>query len=61
MVRAPNSEAQQARTAASNASAPRTFSSVSFIPAKEADSLSSAVAEERTATGAPSSPPTRSV
>ena len=51
-MRAPNSERQQRRTASITASAPRMFRKVSFIPAKEVAAVSSAVAEERTATGA---------
>ncbi len=58
-MRAPNSEAQQRRTASSVAAAPRTLSIVSFMPAKLADSVSSAVAEERTATAISASPPAR--
>lgn len=46
-----NSEAQQRRMLASTASKPRWFKKVSCWPAKDASSVSSVVAEERTATG----------
>ena len=44
MVRAPNNERQQLRTASMTLSPPRMFRKVSFIPAKEVSAVSSAVA-----------------
>jgi hypothetical protein len=55
-VRAPNSDIEQRLTASITASQPETFRKVSFIPANEAEAVSSAVAEERTATRAPGTP-----
>lgn len=40
------------RTASTTASGPHTFRNVSFMPAKDAASVSSAVPDDRTSTGA---------
>src|SRR5205814_2339859 len=48
---------QQRRTASRTASSPSTFRKVSCCPAKLASARSSAVAEERTATGRPKGTP----
>jgi len=55
-ARSVNSEDQHSRTASSSAFSPTTLSSVSCCPANDASGRSSAVADERTATGG-SSPP----
>ena len=47
-MRAPNSDAQQSRTASSTAAEPWTLRKVSFIPANDASAVSSPVADERT-------------
>ncbi len=55
MARGSNSDAQQPRTARSNASWPSMLRNVLCCPANDASSVSSAVAEDRTATRPPPS------